>query len=189
MKTVLLRLAASVLAICFLSACPETTVDEDFGPKPLVLKPDDWNGLWLPLDDEDRIQFTVIDAAKGILRMSEPDEKKDKPMDFHLRGAGGDETTKLCFALTSDKAEKQRSTQIHLLRQPEDGVILAWMVDDLAIERAIKAGQLKGTTQRVKDDPHNHLATDSANHAKLLEPQFWNWSSPMILKRVEKPGK
>lgn len=184
MKTALHRLAASVVLACLLSACPETTVDEDFGHKPLVLKPDDWNGPWIPLDDDDRIQFTVIDAAKGILRMTEPGEPKDKPMDFQLRRAGADDKLKLCFALSRDAAEKQPGTQIHLLRQPEEGVILAWMIDDLAVEKAIKAGQLKGTTQRVKDDPHNHLTTDPANHAKLLEPQFWNWSEPMILKRA-----
>lgn len=189
MKTVLLRLAASVLVICFLSACPETTVDEDFGHKPLVLKPDDWNGLWTEVDDDDKMLFTIIAPAKGVLRISDPDDKKDKPSDLRLHRASADDKMKLCFALMLDQKDQGAKTQIMLMRQPEDGVILIWMIDDLAVEKALKAGQLKGTTQRIKDDPHNHLATDPANHAKLLEPQFWNWSEPMILKRVEKAGR
>lgn len=185
MNTPFLRFCVCVLLACALSACPETTVNEDFGLKPLELKSDDWNGLWMPLDDDNKIQFTVTDATKGILQMTEPDEKSDKPMSFHLRRASADKTVKLCFALTRDQDAKEPKTQVHLFRMPEEGVILAWMLDDLAVEKAIKTGLLKGTTQRVKDDPHNHLDTDAANCERLLEPRFWNWSEPSILKRTQ----
>jgi hypothetical protein len=185
MNTPVLRFCACVLLACVLSACPETTVNEDFGLKPLELKMDEWNGLWMPLDDDNQIQFTVTDAAKGVLQMTEPGEEKDRPMSFHLRRASADDKVKLCFALTRDQDAKEPKTQVYLFRMPEEGVILAWMLDDLAVEKAIKSGQLKGTTQRVKDDPHNHLDSDPANHTRLLEPQFWNWSEPSILKRAQ----
>lgn len=183
MNTLLLRLCACVLLACVLSACPETTVNEDFGLKPLELKLEDWNGSWMPLDDDASIQFTVTDAAKGVLQMTEGDETTDKPMSFHLRRASADDKVRLCFALTRDPEAKEPKTQIHLLRMPGEGVILAWMINDLAVEKAIKAGQLKGNTKRVKDDPHNHLDSDPANYTWLLEPQFWKWSEPSILKR------
>lgn len=185
MNNLVLRFFACVLLACALSACPETTVNEDFGFKPLELKPNDWNGLWIPLDDDSKIQFSVTDAAQGVLQMTEPDEKEDKPMRFYLRRASADDKAKLCFALTRDQDAREPRTQVHLFRIPEEGVILAWMVDDLAVEKAIKSGQLKGSTQRVKDDPHNHLDSDAANYIRLLEPQFWNWSEPSILKRAQ----
>lgn len=185
MKTCLARFLASVLLACALTACPETTVNEDFGLKPLALEVDDWNGLWMSLDDDDKIQFTVTDAAKGVLQMTEPDEKKNKFMDFRMRRASNDDKVKLCFALTRDQNAKEPKTQIHLIRLPDEDVILVWMINDEAVEQAIKAGLLKGTTQRVKDDPHNHLDSDPANYARLLEPQFWNWSEPSILKRAK----
>jgi hypothetical protein len=186
MRTVLLRLAASVLAVCLLSACPETTVDQDFGLKPLELQPGDWNGLWTSVDEKEKFQFTVIFPSNGVLRLSDPDDKKEEPSDLRLHRATADDKIKLCFALMQDQDDKETKSQVMLMRQPDEGVILAWTIDDLAVEKALKAGQLKGTTQRVKDDPHNHLATDPANHTKLLEPQFWNWSEPVIFKRVGK---
>ncbi|MDZ4404757.1 hypothetical protein [Prosthecobacter sp.] len=185
MKTCLVRVLACVLLACALTACPETTVNEDFGLKPVALEADDWNGLWMPVDDDDKIQFTVTDAAKGVLQMTEPDVKKNKPMDFRMRRASNDDKVKLCFILTRDEDGKEAKMQIQLLRLPEEGVLLAWMINDEAVETAIKAGQLKGTTQRVKDDPHNHLDSDPANYTKLLEPQFWDWSEPSILKRAK----
>ncbi len=185
MKTCCVRVLASVLLACALTACPETTVNKDFGLKPVALEADDWNGLWMPVDDDDKIQFYVTDAAKGSLQMTDPDAKKDKTMCFHMRRASNDNKVKLCFALTRDQDDKEPKTQIHLIRLPDEDVILAWMINDEAVEKAIKAGQLKGTTQRVKEDPHNHLDSDPANYTKLLEPQFWDWSEPSILKRAK----
>jgi hypothetical protein len=184
MSTLFLRFCACGLLACLLSGCPETTVSEDFGLKPLELKSDDWSGLWMPLDDDDKVQFTVTDAAKGVLKMTEPDEKKDKPMSFQMRRASDDNKVKLCFALVGEANDKEGKTQVILMRLPEEGVILAWMINDLAVEKAIKTGQLKGTTQRVKDDPHNHIDSASSNYEQLLEPQFWNWSEPSVLKRT-----
>ncbi len=185
MKT-LLRLCACLLVGCVLTACPETTVNDDFGLKPFVLETDDWNGAWQPLDDEDVIRFTVIDAAQGILRMTEPGDKKDEPHDFKLRRASADDKVKLCFALVREKDAAPSATQIHLMRVPQEGALLAWIINDEAVEAAIKAGQLQGTTKRVKNDPHNHLDSVPANYTKLLEPQFWNWSEPSVLKRANK---
>lgn len=186
MKTTLSRLLACVGLVCLLSACPETTVNEDFGLKPAVLKAEDWNGSWTPVDDDDVFQLAIVDAAEGTLLMTEMGEKADKPFEFKVRVASNNDRQKLLFALTQDKGEKTPKTSLHLMREADDGVLLAWNINDSAVEKAIKAGELKGTTQRVKDDPHNHLDSDSANYSKLLEPQFWNWTEPMVLKRVKK---
>ncbi len=184
MKTCLRALACVVLG-CLLSACPETTVNDDFGLKPVQVDADDWSGTWMPIDDDDTFHFAITDAAQGALRLIEPGKKDDKPLEFKLHHASPDDDVKLWFALVREGAEKEAKTQAFLLRRPEKGVTLWWMIDDVAVEKAIKAGQLKGTTKRVKDDPHNHLDSDPANYLKLLEPQFWNWSEPSILRRVK----
>lgn len=186
MKTLLLRLCATVLLACVLTACPETTVDDDFGLKAVTLKAGDWNGSWTPVDDEDSILFTVTDAAQGIIRITEPGKKDDKPVEFRLRRASSDKDVKLFFLTMREQGDKQTTTSLHLIREADEGVILLWVINDSAIEAAIKSGQLKGSTKRVKDDPHNHLDSDPANYTKLLEPQFWNWSEPSVLKRAKK---
>ena len=40
-----------------------------------------------------------------------------------------------------------------------------------------------GTTRLAKGDPQNHLASETTNYTTMLEPQFWNWSEPSVLKR------
>ncbi len=185
MKT-LLRLCACLLLGCVLTACPETTVNDDFGLKPLALKASDWSGNWQPLDDDDMLQFSIVDAAQGILSMTEPSNKKVEPLDFKLRSASADDKVKLCFALLRDKDAAPSATQIHLMRESEKGALLVWMINDEAVEAAIKSGQLQGTTKRVKDDPHTQLDAVPATYPKLLEPQFWSWSVPMVLKRQKK---
>ena len=54
-----------------------------------------------------------------------------------------------------------------------------------AVAKAIKSGRLKGETKVVKNDPQNHLVADPVNYPVLLEPQFWNWTEPMCLRRVK----
>jgi hypothetical protein len=183
MKTSFRVLACAFLA-CVLSACPETTVNDDFGLNPVALEADDWSGSWMAVgDDDETFQFTITDAEKGVIVMTEPGDKDDKPLEFRLRRAAADDKADLLFALVHEKDGKPAST-LHLLRESDEGVLLVWVIDDEAVEQAIKAGQLKGTTQRVKNDPHNHLDSDPASYAKLLEPQFWNWTEPAILRRV-----
>lgn len=190
MKTKLTRLFAVLLLLFGLTACPDTTVDEDFGLKPAVLKPEGWNGKWVPVDDDDLITFTVMDAAMGVVRMTEDDGKdkeKAKPSEMLVRLVT-DAKTPLRFATYREVGEKKEPLPLYLLRERDDGVLIVWSIDHAAVEKAIKAGQLKGTTKRVKDDPQNHLDSDAANYGKLLEPQFWNWTEPMCLRRVKAGG-
>jgi hypothetical protein len=145
MKTLLLRLCASGLLACVLTACPETTVGDDFGLKPVVLSADDWNGAWVPVDDDDSIQFTVTDAAQGILRMTEPGKKDDKPVEFRLRRATSDKDVKLYFLIMREQNDKSAATSLHLIREADEDVILAWLINHQTVEAAIKSGQLKGS--------------------------------------------
>lgn len=184
MKT-LLRLAAAVLIACALTACPETTVNDDFGLKPAVLKAADWNGSWTPVDDDNALQFTVTDAALGLMVMTEPGKKDDKPIEFKIRRASADQKVRLCLALARARDEKKSPTSLFLMREADDGVLYTWSINHDAVAAAIKAGQLQGTVKYEKDDPHNHLASTSSNYTKLLEPQFWNWSEPTCLKRSQ----
>ncbi|MBE2285100.1 MAG: hypothetical protein IAE77_16690 [Prosthecobacter sp.] len=178
-----LRVLLAALLACFLSACPETTVDDDFGSKPSALKPDDWSGGWMAIDDDDVMHFTIADAENGVLLMTEPGDKDEKPVEFRLRRASADDQSGLLFALITEKDVKPVRNTLHLLRESDEGVLLVWSIDDEAVAKAIQAGQLKGTTERVKNDPHNHLASDAGNASKLLAPQFWRWTEPAILKR------
>ncbi|WP_395744084.1 hypothetical protein [Prosthecobacter sp.] len=183
MKTVL-RLFAAVLLASVLTACPETLVDEDFGLKPAVLKAADWNGAWLPVDDDDVLKFEVTDAAQGLVVMTEPGKKDGKPVEFHLRRATGDAKTKLLFAVARERGEKKAGPSLFLMREADDGVLYTWSLDHEAVAAAIRAGTLQGTVKMQKDDPHNHVDSTAGNYAKLLEPGFWRWSEPTCLKRV-----
>lgn len=188
MKT-LFRSLAAVLISSVLTACPETTVNDDFGLKPAVLKAADWNGAWTPVDeaDEDAVQLAVIDPAQGIILMTEPGKKDDKPVELALRRASADSKTKLCYALVQERhAKRPGGASLFLMRTAEDGVLYTWSINHDAVAAAIQSGQLQGSVKPGKDGAHSHLDSTPANYGKLLEPQFWNWSEPTCLKRAKK---
>ena len=179
----LLRLLAGALLACVLTACPETTVNDDFGLKPAVLKAADWNGSWTPVDDDDAVHFEVINAKQGLLVLTEPGKKDDKPIEFQIRRASTDARVKLCFAVAHERPAKKTRETLFLMREAADGVLLTWNINHESVAAAIKAGQLQGTVKPDKDGAHSHLDSTAANYAKLLEPQFWNWSEPTCLRR------
>ncbi|WP_395748148.1 hypothetical protein [Prosthecobacter sp.] len=185
MKTFFRGLAAAFLA-SLLTACPETTVDDDFGLKPAVLNAKDWDGAWEAVNDDDEMKFTVVDTAAGVMVVSEPGKKDDKPIEFKLRRAVAGEKVKLLFAVARERGGKRAGASLFLMREAEEGVLYSWMIDHDAVAAAIKAGQLKGVVKPDKDGAHSHLESTTANYAKLLEPQFWNWSEPTCLKRLKK---
>ena len=180
----MLRILASALVVCGLTSCPETTVDDDFGLKPASLDAKDWNGDWTPVNDKDVIHFAVTDAAGGLLVMTEPGKKDDKPVEISIRQASADKRVKLSFAVVHDA--KKSGESFMLLRVAEDGVIFSWSIDHDAVAAAIRAGQLQGKVKPDKDGAHSHLDSTPANYARLLEPKFWRWSEPNCLKRVKK---
>ena len=184
MKTWLRVLLGSLLA-CVLTACPETTVDDDFGLKPAVLTAADWNGTWTPADDDDTVKFSVTNAALGLIRMTEPGRKDAKPIDFTIRRATTDSKLKLCYAIAREPTDKKSGATLFLMREADDGVLYTWSINHDAVAAALKSGQLQGTVKITKDGPHNHLASTPANAIQLLQPQFWNWSEPTCLKRVK----
>ena len=179
----LIRLVVGALLACVLTACPETTVNDDFGLKPAILKAAEWNGSWTPVDDDDALQFEVINAAQGIFVLTEPGKKDDKPTEFRIRRASADAKVKLCFAVAHERDAKKTGETLFLMREAEGGVLFAWNINHDAVAAAIKGGQLQGTVKPDKDGAHSHLDSTAANYAKLLEPQFWNWSEPTCLKR------
>ncbi len=180
----LLRILAAALLSCALVSCPETTVDENFGAQPAVLKAEDWNGSWTQAgDDDDEARFTVLDTAPGVVRLEEADGEA-KPTEILVRQPT-ESKTPLRFATIREAGEKKAPLPLYLLREGDDGVIFIWTIDHDAVAGAIKTGRLKGVTKVVKGAPQNHLAADPANYAPLLEPQFWNWTEPMCLRRVE----
>ena len=183
MKTLLRGVVAALLA-CVLTACPETTVNEDFGLKPAALKAADWNGTWTPVEDDDAVQFAVTNAAQGLLVLTEPGKKDSKPIEFQIRRATADSKVKLCFAVAQERdAKKTGAATLFLMRTAESGVLYTWGINHDTVAAAIKSGQLKGAVKPDKDGAHSHLDSTAANYEKLLEPQFWNWSEPTCLKR------
>jgi hypothetical protein len=187
MKTLFRGLAAALLA-CVLTACPETTVNDDFGLKPAVLKVADWDGTWTPVDegDDDAVQFTVANAAQGLLVLTEPGKKDAKPIEFRIRRATAESKIKLCFAVAQERdAKKPGAASLFLMRTAESGVLYTWGINHDAVAAAIRSGQLKGSVKADKDGAHSHLDSTAANYEKLLEPQFWSWSEPTCLKRAK----
>lgn len=178
-----IRIAIVAFLACTLTSCPETTVDEDFGAQPAVLKAEDWNGMWKPAGDDDEARFTVLDASSGVVRLDDGDAE-DKPTKILMRQPT-ESKTPLRFVTFREAGEKNKPLALYLLREGEDGVIFIWSIDHEAVQKAIQSGRLKGSTKSVKDDPKNHLAADPANYPVLLEPQFWKWTEPMCLQRVK----
>lgn len=185
MKTLLRGLVVALLA-CVLTACPETTVNDDFGLKAAVLKAADWNGTWTPVDDDDAVHFAVTNAAQGLLVLTEPGKKDDKPIEFQIRRASADSKIKLCFAIAQERdAKKTGAGSLFLMRTAEDGILYTWNINHDAVAAAIQSGQLLGTLKPGKDGAHSHLDSTPVNYEKLLDPQFWNWSEPTCLKRAK----
>lgn len=184
--TALLRSLVAVLLACVLTACPETTVNDDFGLKPVVLKEGDWNGTWVPADDDDAVHFAVFSAAQGILVMTEPGKKDAKSIEFIIRRASADSKVRLCFAIAHERdAKNPGGSFLFLMREADDGVLYTWSINHDAVAAAIKDGQIQGSVKSGKDGAHSHLESTPANYSKLLEPQFWNWSEPTCLKRTK----
>ncbi|MBN8419273.1 MAG: hypothetical protein J0L73_10180 [Verrucomicrobia bacterium] len=185
MKTLLHGAAATLLA-CVLTACPETTVNDDFGLKPAMLKAADWNGTWTPVDDDDAVQFAVTNAEQGVLLLTESGKKDAKPIEFQIRRATSDSKIKLVFAVARERdTRKTGAATLLLMRTAADGVLYTWSIDHDAVAAAIQSGQIQGTVKNGKDGPHSHLESTAANYEKLLEPKYWNWSEPTCLKRAK----
>ncbi len=182
----LLRGLGAALFACILTSCPETTVNEDFGLKPAALKVADWNGTWMPVDDDDAVQFTVTNAAQGLLVLTEPAKKDAKPIEFQIRRASADAKIKLVFAVAHERDAKKPGATLFMMREADNGVLYTWSIDHDSVAAAIKSGKLQGTVKPDKDGAHSHIDSTPANYAKLLEPQFWNWSEPTCLKRAKK---
>lgn len=187
-----LRLLACLSLALVLCACPETHVGPDFGYKPATLKPAEWNGTWQVFADDTPATLVVTDAASGQLTLTEaPKHKKDKPgkpsvLTLREASLGKDGDDKLFFTTFREKDEDSSKLSPYLLRADKD-VIILWMVDSDAVAEGIKAGKLKGTlTKPDKDGPHCRLDSDPANYQLLVQPQFWNWKEPIMIRRVNK---
>lgn len=188
MKTPVLRLLAAITLSLFLSACPETTVSDDFGIAPMSLKPAEWEGPWHPADDAEEVfTFRVRDAQKGMLELREatPKDTTKQPGIFTLclresgpKGIG----PKLHFAILKDTSKPDEGT-LHLLRRSDENVFLLWSINHDAVTAALKSGELQGAAKPDKDGAHNTLASDPQNYSRLLDPRFWNWSEPTTMLR------
>jgi len=188
MKTHVVRLLAAIILALGLSACPETTVTDDFGAAPMRLNPAEWEGAWHPADDAKEVFiFRVRDAQKGVLELHEatPTDPTKKPETFTLslrqsgpKGIG----PKLQFAILKDASKPEHGT-LHLLRRSDDDVFLLWSIDHEAITAALKSGELRGSSKPDKDGAHNALASDPQNYSSLLDPKFWKWSEPTTMLR------
>ncbi len=170
-----------------LCSCPETTVPTNFGVQPLKLNTSDWEGHWSGAgakDEKDSVVFTITDAAKGIFN-AQGTGKDDKPIEVFVHTAGSKED-KLCFLTYSDKPSDLRGP-LRLVSKPKDGVFLLWDANHEAIEKAIKAGELKGKIVKGDKEDHKHSQVDAdpSNYPKLLEPKYWNWSEPETFVRAK----
>lgn len=182
----ILRLLTCAVAACVLTACPETKVGADFGYKPAALLPADWDGTWRVFGDDDDAILKVSDIATGQFTLTDVPKPGDKPGNLSiitLRHATTDKKGDLYFGTLREAGGKETTFTPLLLRVPEDGQFIVWMIDDDAVAAAIRSGQLKGTVKEAKDGAHSTLASDPANYSHLIQPQFWNWQSPMLLER------
>jgi len=188
MKTTL-RALAGIMAALALAGCPETNVGPDFGYKPLVLKPSEWNGIWKVFNDEDAFKFRVSDAENGqitITGVPGPKAKKSagaKPMIMTFRLAGTKKEDGLYFVTILDKGEASQSLTPGLVHRLDNNSFVFWTINNDAVAEAIKAGKLKGKVKPDKDGAHSHLDSDPANYRLLVQPQFWTWMNPTMLAR------
>ena len=174
---------ALTLVLC---SCPETTIPTDFGIAPFKLNKSDWNGTWAAAGKPatEGVVFTVSDGVNGQLT-AQGTSKDDKPLLIIVRTAGALED-KLCF-LTYMAAATDPRGPLRLITKPKDGVFVLWDANHGEIEKAVKAGELKGRQVKGDKDDHKHteLDADGSNYTKLLEPRFWNWSEPETFVRVK----
>jgi hypothetical protein len=194
MNPSLRRLLLCLGLSCLLTSCPETTVGSDFGPAPVQLDASDWNGLYDVPGEKDTMKLEVTNAVQGEFTLTEqpsadePADKKDKPTLITLRHASKDNKEDLRFATLRDPSEPFGTKQpLYLLRTLDDDRIVLWMIDQDAVEAAVKAGTLKGTNIKTeKDGTHCHLASDPANYVQLIQPHYWKWQQPAMLAKQKK---
>lgn len=198
MKTKLLHLLGGVAMAAFLTACPETTVPDNFGATTIGLKPEnaeEWEGSWHPVDDPKEVfTFHVSDAKQGLMEIrdvpdptAEPQDPPKKPnlYTLTLRDTGVNTEEKLHFAIIKDTSKPDNGT-LYLIRYPKDGVCILWGIDHEAVSAAITSREIQGLTKRDKDnDPHNSLGDDPADYPKLLAPKFWKWTEPAVMVKAK----
>ncbi|MEI8309569.1 MAG: hypothetical protein WCH98_02315 [Verrucomicrobiota bacterium] len=191
MKTIL-RAFAGIMAAFALAGCPETNIGPDFGYKPLVLKPSEWNGIWKVFNDEDAFKFRVSDAENGRITITEVPGRKAKkgagakPMVMTLRLASTKKEDGLYFVTIVDKGDASQTLTPGLVRRLDNNSFVFWTVNNDAVAEAIKTGKLKGKVKPDKDGAHSHLDSDPANYSLLVQPRFWTWMNPTMLGRSGK---
>lgn len=184
----------AVLMMLGLTACPQTSVPRNFGGKPLALKAEDWQGTWRIAGDDEDLQFTVKDAAKGLIIVvaEEAEKKKDKeePIEIVMHETGAKEDGARAFMIVLSEPGGDRGS-VSLITKPEKNTFHSWNMRHDVVEAAVKSGELKGEVKEVKEKsdekPHTHtsLAADQVNYDKLMDSKFWEWMKPDTFVRKQ----
>lgn len=182
----------AILMMLGLTACPQTSVQRDFGGMPLGLKIGDWQGVWQIVGEEDDFRFVVKDAAAGLITAQDTEKKKDgkeeEPVELLIRETGAKEDGDRAFMIVLSEPGGDRGS-LNLISKPEKNTFHSWNLKHDIVEAAVKSGELKGEIKEVKDKgdqkPHNHtsLNSDPANYEKLMDPKFWEWTKPDTFTR------
>ncbi len=174
-----------------LTSCPETNVPRDFGVKPVVLKPAEWEGDWADVGGtpDGKGHVTIKQADQGLLSIPsyDKDGKASGEAEVMVRQASTDKNSHLFFMSSFDKPGASVGS-VSLMSKSDDNVFYLWSPNHEAIAKAIASGRLKGKATKAKDQDgmHSQLDAVASNYRTLLLPEFWDWTSPTAIFKQPK---
>jgi hypothetical protein len=194
-----------IIAALLLGGCDSVSSPVPVGEKAMAIDPEAWEGRWANADG--RLDITVVDAAKGLVRVAYAEEGECGEMDMELRSSGEwifvnvtakdfAESEGLAKApckpaqagaaggSTADGSDNEGGYLWGRITQTEKAIV-AWSPAPEAFVRLVNSGQVPGTIQDGsvvlgKLEPQHYEIITTSSMGVVMD-----WEKPLVLYRVE----
>jgi hypothetical protein len=175
------------------AGCSAVLTVEPVGSEPVVLEPEQWDGVWCDLadaaahlsgvrvDERDCLTLTVIDPEEGTLEVVDPTSREPEGGAIVRRMPGSD-----AMFLTIPYPPGVNEPAFWVRVRVTDGVLLFWEPKVDAFKALVEAGSLPGPLSGSKGENVVlfHLDRDALALMREQEPVLFEWEEPHVLVRV-----
>jgi hypothetical protein len=177
---------ATVLAL-FAGGCTPVISPTPVGETPLILKPAEWEGMWVASDGA-FVVLTVINATAGQLKAAEVKES-DGELKFEMNTLFLREANGRIFVSVLHPHEDKPIGYVWGRLKKDGDTIIVWEPDQAQFSKLVAAGKLKEKSQN--NDHHDLVleALTAENLQALTTGELgvpFNWDNPMVYHRVGK---
>ncbi len=156
-----------------------------------------WEGIWMQ-DGEASFKVKVLDAERGLLRITSVDPEEDEVMDLLITGHGDWMFANLPHNWEEKNVKATEAERYIWGRLVKDNhTALVWVPDDGKFVELVKAGVLPGTVDargstRPITPSDVHLDPLNADHLDRIASEtnglLFIWHSPMVFMKMAHPS-